>query len=142
MASTPQERSIRATVAPVPSVSSAGARVFSIRNLDRSCSDIANVLSDCQPRGESLAGTLQCPHFDHRPVAATSARHVHVCAHSATVVVRARWPIGSEGHGVRRPDEWVGFFSLDGSLIVARIGSSAAEASGCKPGDSVVVRRR
>jgi S-adenosylmethionine hydrolase len=35
--------------------------------------------------------------------------------------------------------EWVGFVSLDGRLMVARYFASAAETSGCRPGDTVAI---
>jgi WD40 repeat protein len=38
--------------------------------------------------------------------------------------------------------EWVAYFSLEGSLMVARYFGNAAEESGCKVGDSVFVARR
>jgi uncharacterized damage-inducible protein DinB len=38
--------------------------------------------------------------------------------------------------------EWVAVFSLQGSLRIARSFASAAEASGCKPGDTVFVSKR
>ena len=37
--------------------------------------------------------------------------------------------------------EWVAFFSLEGSLMVARYFGNAAEASGCEAGDGVFVSR-
>lgn len=37
--------------------------------------------------------------------------------------------------------EWVGYLSLEGGLIVARNSANAGEASGCRPGDSVLVSR-
>ena len=38
--------------------------------------------------------------------------------------------------------EWVAFFSLEGTLMIARNSASAEEASGCKPGDSLFVSKR
>lgn len=40
------------------------------------------------------------------------------------------------------PGEWVALFSLQGTLKIARNRANAAEASGCKAGDSLFVSRR
>jgi WD40 repeat protein len=51
-----------------------------------------------------------------------------------TVILGSTW-------GDVPPREWVGYFSLEGVLIIARNSASAAEASGCQPGDRLFIAR-
>ena len=47
--------------------------------------------------------------------------------------------LGQHWNDVSR-GEWVAYYSLEGNLIIGRNSASAADASGCRPGDAIVLR--